>query len=297
MAERVQERGERGERRPEEPPEVSLRDAAPGLARIAALAWWNTAGWTLETSIRAGSRVLRAAVLGDRPGQLLQDAGSEASSQVQRLLRIFEVDRGEEAEPPQEEAPTDEHEEESSSTRDLRARGAELLRRSADVHSEEDAHPAYARILEVMAPDEARILRLLAQQGAQASVDVRRGIPVIASELVAPGLTMIGAEAGCRHSDNVHAYLNNLYRLGLIWFSREPVTDRRRYQVLEAQPEVVEALREAGRTGRTVRRSIHLTPFGEDFCEVCLPLDTPEFTAPAHPEPDPAAPASGADVA
>jgi hypothetical protein len=63
--------------------------------------------------------------------------------------------------------------------------------------------------------------------------------------------------------------------LGLIWFSRERLEDPLRYQVLEAQPDVVEALRRAGR-GTTVRRSIHLTPFGEDFCRLCLPLDGAE---------------------
>jgi hypothetical protein len=44
-------------------------------------------------------------------------------------------------------------------------------------------------------------------------------------------------------------------------------------------------MREAGR-GRTVRRTIHLTPFGEDFCEVCLPLETAELdTLPRTEEP------------
>ncbi len=165
----------------------------------------------------------------------------------------------------------------------LRRRGEELLRLSADVNYEEDSHPAYARILDVMAPDEARILRMLTEKGAQPSVDVRSGGPlgvgVVATEMVAPGLNMIGAEAGCRHLDRVPAYLNNLYRLGLIWFSREQVGDHLRYQVLEAQPEVVEALDGAGRGARTTRRSIHLTPFGTDFCAFCIPPTTAEFDA------------------
>src|SRR5690606_6594020 len=38
---------------------------------------------------------------------------------------------------------------------DLRQRGAELLRRSADVAYEQEQHPAYMRILDQMAPDEA----------------------------------------------------------------------------------------------------------------------------------------------
>ena len=124
----------------------------------------------------------------------------------------------------------------------LRSRGEELLRRSADVGYSEETHPAYDRILSQLAPDEARILRLLALRGAQPAVDVRAGLPLVSS-LVAPGRNMIGAEAGCRYVDRVPAYLNNLYRLGLIWFSREPLSDRLRYQVLEAQPDVLEGLK------------------------------------------------------
>jgi len=86
-------------------------------------------------------------------------------------------------------------------------------------------------------------------------------------------LTMIAAQAGCRHPDRVPAYLNNLHRLGLIWFSKEPIEDAAAYQVLEAQPEVLAAIKRAPRA-RTVQRSIRLTPFGRDFCEACLPLET-----------------------
>jgi hypothetical protein len=70
----------------------------------------------------------------------------------------------------------------------------------------------------------------------------------------------------------VHAYLDNLNRLGLIWFSKQPIDDPSAYQVLEAQPPVLEAVRGASRA-KTTQRSISLTPFGRDFCEVCLPLE------------------------
>ena len=132
-------------------------------------------------------------------------------------------------------------------------------------------HPAYERILDDLSPDEARVLRLLCTAGPQPAVDVRAGaVPLNATtELVAPGLTMIGAEAGCRRAERIPAYLNNLERLGLVWFSREALPEQARYQVLEAQPDVVEALRLKSR-GRTVRRSIALTPFGQDFCSRTL---------------------------
>jgi len=152
-------------------------------------------------------------------------------------------------------------------------------------------HPAYARILEELAPDEARILRKLALSGPQPIVDVRTGRP-IGSQLVQRGLTMIGTEAGCAHLDRVSAYLDNLARLGLLRISAEPLPDALRYQVLEVQPEVMDA-RKRGGHGRTVRRSIHLTTFGRDFCEMCLPLQSAEVERSAPPEP----PANGSGPA
>ena len=214
-----------------------LLRAAPGVARIAA-----ATGWRGTRSIAAAYR--RAAV---RFAREVLDAEPPPDA------------------PPRREAP-------DFSTAALRRRGEELLRESADVTLDRDSHPAYMRILDALAPDEARILRFLAHSGAQPSVDVRTGLP-FASELIAQGRTMLAEEAGCRHADRVYAYLDNLHRLGLIWFLREPLREASRYQVLEAQPEVVEELKRGGRTARTVRRSIVLTPFGEDFCATCLPLE------------------------
>ena len=53
-------------------------------------------------------------------------------------------------------------------------------------------------------------------------------------------------------------------------FSDDLVSDLKRYQVLEAQPRVEEAMDEAARP-KLVRHSVGLTAFGEEFCEVCLP--------------------------
>lgn len=258
--------------------------ATPTLARIAAAAWWRSARWTVGVGARTGARVVRAARTGESPAQLFQETEADLRAYARALLG--------DGEPHASASANGRPEDEDASPAALRRKGAELLDRSADVGIDEDIHPAYARILDELAPDEGRILRLLATEGPQAAVDVRTGALAISvnSQLVAPGLTMIGAEAGCRHTERVHAYLDNLNRLGLIWFSREALDDVRRYQVLEAQPEVADALREAGR-GRTVRRSIHLTPFGEDFCEMCLPLGTAEIEAlpgGAVPEADPA---------
>jgi hypothetical protein len=153
----------------------------------------------------------------------------------------------------------------------LREQGEELLRRSRDVNDHEDTHPAYNRILSELAPDEARLLSLMLVDGPQATVDVRTGGPLglINSRLIKSGMSMIGARAGCRYVDRVPSYLNNLFRLGLIWFSRETLRDHQRYQVLEAQPDVLAAIHSVT-AAKVVRRSVHLTPFGEDFCRMSL---------------------------
>jgi len=259
--------------------EVSLVAALPGLARIAAFASIRLVEWTAGAYLRAGSRLVRAAAAGEAAGDVLQKTGEDLLAYVRDLL----VETADGGAAPEKPAPRGEVVEapEHPTNAALRERGAELLRRSADVDlADDEAHPAYVRILDELAPDEARILRLLVLEGPQPSVDVRTGGPIgkLKDELVAPGLTMIGMEGGLRRPEHVGRRLHNLYRLGLIWFSREQLSDQARYQVLEAQPDVARAMAEAGR-GRTVRRSILLTPFGHDFCRVCLPLDTVEIDA------------------
>ena len=163
----------------------------------------------------------------------------------------------------------------------------DLLERSRDVWSEENGHPAYGRILDDLAPDEARILLLLLRGGPQPSVDVRTGGPVglVSSALIAPGMSMIGARAGCRYLDEVPAYLNNLFRLGLIWFSRERLEDPMEYQVVEAHPDVLAAMHSV-RFAKVVRRSIHLTPFGAAFCRACLVDPEESEELPPHQIPE-----------
>lgn len=110
---------------------------------------------------------------------------------------------------------------------------------------------------------------------------------MVNSRLIAAGLSMIGARAGCRYVERVPSYLNNLFRLGLIWFSRETLRESHRYQVLEAQPDVLEAIHSVSHA-KVVRRSIHLTPFGTDFCRIALcPEEASDDGLPSHSVPEP----------
>lgn len=242
-----------------------------GLARLAANAWLRSAIWSLGTSVR----LARATLDPQEATRLAHEVSDGLRDQARNILGVAELDdriRSLVPTPPRDRRDDDRQGAEMSAEA-LRAYGADLLRRSADVEADEGTHPAYARILEQLAPDEARILRLLATEGDQPAVDVRSSpLLGLGSQLVAEGLNMTGQEAGVRQVERVPAYLNNLYRLGLIWFSKEPIDDPVRYQVLEAQPDVLGALKHSGRA-KSIQRSIRLTPFGHDFCLACLPLD------------------------
>jgi hypothetical protein len=223
-----------------------------GLVQLTVDVSWKTFVWTVGTSLHVGSEVMRRTLRGESPTVVLHDVSVELRGMALRALGL---------------GPDD-----GTSPQELRAIGENLLRRSADVTAIEEGHPAYARILSELAPDEARILRYLYLNGPQPSIDVRTNRPLgIGSELVGGGLNMIAEHAGCRHTDRIHPYLTNLNRLGLVTFSKEQVTNPNRYQLVEAQPHIAEVIRRAGRAPRVIHRSIHLNSFGHDFVLTCLP--------------------------
>lgn len=282
-------------RRPSRQPALrEATEALPGVARIAATAAARSTRWSIGAGLRSGRLLVRAVTDPETANELVQGVAhdvAEASRTVSdvaravssgvpvtKALRDASVSLAEVV-----LADVTPHEREPERERSLRERGEELLERSRNVWGTEEVHPAYGKILDELAPDEARILLLLLRGGPQPSVDVRTGGPVgmVSSALVAPGMSMIGARAGARYPDEVPAYLNNLFRLGLIWFSREQLEDPMEYQVVEAQPDVLAAMHSV-RFPKVVRRSIHLTPFGTGFCTACLVDPTERTSLPSH---------------
>jgi abortive infection alpha-like protein len=251
--------------------EAGGRDVLTGLVRVAAGAWLRGAAWGVGVSVRL------ARTTGDprAASELARDVVEDLQNAFRDLLGVSDLSLDERIKRllPPAAAPVEARDRNGALDPEaLRSEGAELLRQSADVSYDDAAHPAYAQILLELAPDEARILRLVAAEGPQPTVDVRSTQLVRSGDVVAEGLNMIGAEAGVRHVDRVETYLTNLIRLGLVKFSAKPLDDEMPYQVLEAQPYVLQAVKDASRA-RTIHRTIRLTSFGEGFCDVCLPLD------------------------
>jgi hypothetical protein len=238
-------------------------NSVPGIARIAAGAWYRAAIWSVSTTL-------------ELTGKALGVAERAAPDDALEAIDVIRPNRER----------TDGEGDRENRARSLRERGGELLDRAADVHVDNDpVHPGFARIIDQLAPDEARILKLLINEGPQGIVYVNKAAPFgFGAREIARRLSMIGHEAGCLHIELVPAYLDNLVSHGLVAIRRDALEDELPYQVIEAQPEVIDALHSAGGTifrGQITRRSVHLTDFGRAFCQACFPPEhlTGEFEA------------------
>ncbi|MBB5912726.1 hypothetical protein BJY24_001593 [Nocardia transvalensis] len=231
---------------------------ATGVVRVAFSAVTEATAWGVGTAIGVADTVVRGSMAGRPPRDVLSDAGEQVRDSVRRALGV----------PAPDHRPV-------SGDPGLRERGAELLRMSASVHGADDDadHPAFARILTEIAPDEARILRFLYLDGAQPVLDIRTGRPLSpGGQRVESGLNMIGEDAALRFTGRVDTYLTNLRRLGLVETTRDPLDNPARYQLLESQPEVRRLVKRAGFGTKILYRSVVLTGFGADFVRTCLPV-------------------------
>lgn len=242
------------------PPLTPLRTvrAATGVARVAFTAAAGVTAWTVDTALGVGATVVRGSMAGAPPREVLAEAEAGVRDAVRRALGL----------------PAGADQPDPAAVPTLREQGAALLRMSASTHpDQQDTHPAFAGMLAELTPDEARILRFLHLDGPQPAIDIRTGRPrALGAERIVSGLNLIGEHAGLRFPNRIQQYLTNLRRLGLIEFTRDPLDNPNRYQILEAQSPVREVLKRSGFGTKVYYRSITVTTFGTDFVTSCLPV-------------------------
>lgn len=236
------------------------------VARLAAAMTQQATGNSAQSGVRAGTRLAYAAANAGSPAELLTQT---------RALTLAELQQAGVNIGPEQQRWLEQHEDEVVDgprlTREqLRTDWERLLSRSAELDQDESLHPAFPAIIDQLAADEARILRLLAAEGPQPAISVyERGYVPFRTHLVAPHLTRMGGDAGCRQPERTQVYTTNLERLGLVEFREDTVENMKAYQVLEAQPQVEAAMEEA-RWPKTVYGVARLTDLGIEFCEVVL---------------------------
>lgn len=158
----------------------------------------------------------------------------------------------------------------------LRERFHALLERSREpAPPDDEPHPAFARIVDALSPDEARIIVLLCEEGPQPIVAVRAA-PLIGrgAQTVLENVSLVGEQAGCHRPELTPAYVDNLCRLGVTERHDEELVGNEDYEVLASRREVTEAEEtiheERNQRASVDRGQLRLTRLGQLLCEVCL---------------------------
>jgi hypothetical protein len=234
------------------------------IARLGAALTQRATGNSVESGVRAGTRMAYAAANAESAAELL----TQTRALTLEELRQAGVDIGDDQVQWLDQLDDQQRETQSLDREEIQARGQRLLSKSASLGEETEIHPGFQHVLDQLAADEARILRLLATEGPQPSISIYdRGYVPFRTRLVAANLSRMGGDAGCREADQTQVYVRNLQRLGLVEFLDQPIAEMDQYQVLEAQPHIEAAVAEAN-WPKTVYGMARLTDFGIAFCEL-----------------------------
>nr|WP_232285459.1 Abi-alpha family protein [Saccharomonospora marina] len=157
-------------------------------------------------------------------------------------------------------------------THPLRAGMAELLRRSTASDVDAATEQLYALILRQLAPDEARVVSLLATGSAYPVIDVVERTGIGAARVVLCNASTVGKAAGVSLPDHVPAYVTRIVALGLALLGPEDATLSTEYEILLTDDTVRDAQRGLSRP-RFVRRSVRVSSLGVRFWAACDPGD------------------------
>lgn len=246
------------------------------IARLGAGLTQRATGNSVESGVRAGTRMAYAAANAESATELL----TQTRALTLEELRQAGIDIGDDETQWLDQLDDQQRETVSLDREEIQARGQRLLSKSASLGEETDIHPGFQHVLDQLAADEARILRLLATEGPQPSISIYdRGYVPFRTRLVAANLSRMGGDAGCRAPEQTQVYVTNLQRLGLVECLHQPVEEMDKYQVLEAQPHIEAAVAEAD-WPKTVYGTARLTDFGIEFCELLF-SESPEGHQPS----------------
>lgn len=132
----------------------------------------------------------------------------------------------------------------------------------------EAEHQYFRKIAEQLVPDQALMLSALADQSTYPLLGVEAISFFGTSEVILTGVSNLGRSAGAKAPGLFHVYLNELIRIGLAEVDPVELPEGLKYEILESDPlirEAVERLKSAGIRGRIRRKSIRISSFGLQF--------------------------------
>lgn len=153
---------------------------------------------------------------------------------------------------------------------------ANLLATSMDKATAYRAHPGFVDMIKNMCPDEARIMKALANASAYPLVNIKLVTTSDQSFVVTHRhLSLLGIDAKCEHVPLVANYLDNLERLGLVHIdSMTKIHNEALYKRIEDYPQVkqiADDLRKIdGKSVKIERIRLTVTDLGKQFIRACV---------------------------
>lgn len=167
---------------------------------------------------------------------------------------------------------------------ELRDMYANLLANSMNRVVKNGVHPGFVEIIKQICPDEAKILKYLANNEVIPTLTLRFRNSKGEGTVILKNYTNIGVVCKCEQPYEINKYFDNLIRLGLA----EPspfmarLTDKELYESLKKEPYLIDhANTAAGRTDDInivdyVEGYVSISDYGKAFCKICLGAEQKE---------------------
>lgn len=162
---------------------------------------------------------------------------------------------------------------------ELRDMYANLLASSMNKVVRNGVHPSFVEIIKQLSPDEAKIMRYIAQQEGFPLLGVRYENPNTSDGFdILKHFSDIGYKINCEYPQDFPKYLDNLVRLGLVELEPErSLTFKKFYIPLKEHPDFQKLLvipENYKKVGYVQPKEIlHfgiITNFGRHFCRICI---------------------------
>lgn len=154
---------------------------------------------------------------------------------------------------------------------ELREMFANLIASSMNSDKTNNVHPSFIEIIKQLNTDEAKILKYIkGQHFPTLNVVANQGH---SHSPVMENFSDIPYRAECVNPENVHSYLENLNRLGLIkLYSNGTLSDPKVYLALESHTVIKDTIQVAELMGQPqlIRSYVQSTMFGTQFYNACI---------------------------
>ncbi|MEQ1439386.1 Abi-alpha family protein [Fontimonas sp. SYSU GA230001] len=159
--------------------------------------------------------------------------------------------------------------------RGLAERMAALLEQ-ADAQDREQAYEAlFHQFIGELVPDEARILGALSDGSTYALIHISERFMGRTGRRIAENFSNVGKPAGVKLLELVPAYVGHLLSLGLVEFGAEDKAQEMKYQILESDVAVRQAITTATGSAETPvrfrRQTLRISELGKRFWTACQP--------------------------